>query len=60
MLEKEDSRLVQMLIKRGALERIVRDLELCGISESTIFPDFDGLGRELDQTWKRKYLGGGA
>ena len=58
MLAKDGSRLVQVLVKRVALGRIIRELEICGISESTIFPDFDGLGRELDQTWKRKYLSG--
>jgi len=27
---------------------MLRDLAMCGISESTIFPDLEGFGRELN------------
>lgn len=28
------------------------DLKDCGITESVIFPDLDGLGREVKQLWQ--------
>ena len=42
-----DSRLVKFDVKKEAIPDIKRDLRLAGISEETIFPDLEGLGREL-------------
>jgi hypothetical protein len=42
-----DSHLVKFDVKRDAIPDIKRDLRLAGISEETIFPDLEGLGREL-------------
>jgi hypothetical protein len=42
-----DSGLVRFDIKRTAIPSIKHDLRLAGISEDTIFPDLEGLGREL-------------
>jgi hypothetical protein len=37
----------------GARTRAIRaELRECGITESVIFPDLDGLGRELNQLWQ--------
>jgi hypothetical protein len=30
------------------------DLRECGVTESVIFPDLDGLGRELKQLWDER------
>ena len=43
---KEDC-LVRFLIRRATIPQIKDDLRLAGISEETIFPDLEGLGREL-------------
>lgn len=42
-----ESRLVKFDVKKEAIPEIKRDLRLAGISEETIFPDLEGLGREL-------------
>jgi len=42
-----ESRLVKYDVKKAAIPGIKRDLRLAGISEETIFPDLEGLGREL-------------
>ena len=42
-----DSHLAKFNIKQEAILDIKRDLRLAGISEETIFPDLEGLGREL-------------
>jgi hypothetical protein len=37
----------------GSCARSIRvELRECGITESVIFPDLDGLGRELNQLWQ--------
>lgn len=37
----------------GKCARKIRaELQECGVTESVIFPDLDGLGRELDQLWQ--------
>jgi len=37
----------------GSCARSIRDeLRECGVTESVIFPDLDGLGRELNQLWQ--------
>jgi len=43
-----DCRLCRIPIKRAAVATMRRDLATCGISESTIFPDLEGFGRELN------------
>jgi hypothetical protein len=42
-----ETRLVQFEVSRDAIPAIKKDLRLAGISEETIFPDLEGLGREL-------------
>jgi hypothetical protein len=42
-----DNKLVKIDVKQEAIPDIKRDLRLAGISEETIFPDLEGLAREL-------------
>jgi hypothetical protein len=42
-----DSKLVRFEIGNDAIPEIKRDLRLSGVSEDSIFPDLEGLGREL-------------
>jgi hypothetical protein len=46
------SRLRSIIIPKSAVNRIRRELEDAGITESVVFPDLDGLGRELKQVWE--------
>jgi hypothetical protein len=47
LANRTDSRLVKFEVKKEAISDIKHDLRLAGISEETIFPDLEGLGREL-------------
>jgi len=38
-------------IQRDQTPEIRKELRECGVTESVIFPDLDGLGRELQQLW---------
>ncbi|QSR87812.1 FRG domain-containing protein [Candidatus Methylacidiphilum infernorum] len=49
---KEESFLQEIEIDRLQCERLLVELKDCGITESVIFPDLDGLGREIAQYWK--------
>ena len=54
-IERErDSRLVSITIPKGSINRIRQELQDAGVSESVIYPDLDGLGRELKQTWEAR------
>jgi len=39
--------LAKIRLRRAALGEILEDLDRCGVTESVLFPDLDGLGREL-------------
>ncbi|MGA7415139.1 MAG: FRG domain-containing protein [Bryobacteraceae bacterium] len=41
----------KIVIKASAVRAIGDDLETCGISETTAFPDLEGLSRELSRGW---------
>jgi hypothetical protein len=43
--------LVKIVIRGSKVNDIKRDLRVCGINESTIFPDLDGLGRSINARW---------
>jgi hypothetical protein len=43
--------LQKLLIPSRSVRDIKRDLETCGVDESTIFPDLDGLGRCVSAKW---------
>ncbi|MFI5111832.1 MAG: FRG domain-containing protein [Terriglobales bacterium] len=54
MQKEEDSRLVSITIPRGSINRIRQELKDAGITESVVYPDLDGLGRELRQVWQAR------
>jgi hypothetical protein len=52
-LQKEKkSLLASITIPKGSISRIRQELRDAGITESVVFPDLDGLGRELKQQWE--------
>lgn len=50
-LHSPNSPISEIVIEGGASYRIRLELMDCGITESVIFPDLDGLGREIRQLW---------
>ncbi|HWC16180.1 MAG TPA: FRG domain-containing protein [Terriglobales bacterium] len=46
--------LFRILIERKSVTRLLGDLRTCGVSETTIFPDLEGLSRELLREWQSK------
>lgn len=55
LLEKtrqNDSRVKSIAIAKDSILSIRAELARCGISESAVFPDLDGLGRELHDEWE--------
>ncbi|TFE67120.1 FRG domain-containing protein [Methylacidiphilum caldifontis] len=48
----DESFLQEIEIDWGSCKQIMIELRDCGITESVIFPDLDGLGKEMDQFWK--------
>jgi hypothetical protein len=42
-----DPRLIKLSIAYDAIRPIQKELETCGITRATVFPDLDGLSREL-------------
>jgi hypothetical protein len=48
--------LESITIPSAVIPSIKSDLEFCGISEATIFPDLEALSRELDLLWKSSFL----
>jgi hypothetical protein len=51
LVGKKDSRLVKIIVGKAGVADILDDLETLGIAETTIFPDLEGLSRELMRTW---------
>jgi hypothetical protein len=49
--EKSDRLIKSIIVDGGSCYRIRRELKESGITESVIFPDLDGLGREMRQLW---------
>jgi hypothetical protein len=45
------SRLMKFVIRQDAIWRIRLDLTTAGITEGTVFPDLEGVSRELIRTW---------
>jgi hypothetical protein len=43
----DDSRLLKFTINRSAIPQLKIDLSLLGVDETTIFPDLEGLARQL-------------
>lgn len=55
-VKESDCRLCRIRIKRTSVSDMRRDLAMCGISESTIFPDLEGFGRELNAMFEELWL----
>jgi hypothetical protein len=52
--ERPGSAIREILIDATSVSKIRRDLREAGITESVIFPDLDGLGREMSQIWEER------
>jgi hypothetical protein len=53
LMNKESAHLRCIRITSEALPNVRDELRICGITESTIFPDLEGLGRELFDWFQR-------
>lgn len=54
LLEKKNSRIARINIDASAIRTVRNELRDAGVTESVIFPDLDGLGRELEQQWRSR------
>lgn len=52
--EQNRSRLLSISIPQASINRISQELKDAGITESVVYPDLDGLGRELRQSWQAR------
>ena len=52
--KSKDSRLVSITIPVGAISSIKEELRDAGVTESVVYPDLDGPGRELKQVWEAR------
>lgn len=50
-MSQKSPRLTKFVFPAGSAETILRSLNRAGISESSVFPDIEGLSRELNYTW---------
>jgi len=53
-----DRRLVKIEVPGSAKAEIRKDLETAGVVETTVFPDLEGLGKELRTNWTKEPLEG--
>jgi hypothetical protein len=53
-LRKRECRLQKIVIPKSKVDRVRLELATCGIVESTVFPDLEGLARELNVKWTEK------
>jgi hypothetical protein len=49
-------RLARIIISAAAIRTMKKGLRTCGIVESTIFPDLEGLSRELTATYTTEWI----
>ena len=54
LAEKKDSHMIEITVPANAITGIKQELRDAGVTESVIFPDLDGLGRELRQIWESR------
>ncbi len=52
--KKKTSRMLTLEIPADSIAGIKQDLRDAGITESVVYPDLDGLGRELRQAWEAR------
>lgn len=55
LADRPDSPIKPIVIEARAVGLMAHELRDAGITESVIFPDLDGLGRELKQNWEQRY-----
>jgi hypothetical protein len=48
---RKEVKLLKIRITSSGIKKIRENLETCGISETTIFPDLEGLGRQVTEDW---------
>ena len=51
LAREKGAKLVKITIAQDGIANILNDLETAGIVETTIFPDLEGLSRELFRSW---------
>ena len=51
---REESFIKRICVAGGCRRAIRRELRDSGITESVIYPDLDGLGREMKQLWEER------
>lgn len=49
----EDRRLEKIPVAKDMVKNVCEDLVTCGIVETTIFPDLEGLARQLKREWSK-------
>jgi type II secretory pathway component PulL len=49
----DDCRVVKIPIVKEKVQDMFEDLATCGIVETTIFPDLEGLARQLKREWSK-------
>lgn len=54
LAKRKDSRLKSIRIPARSISGIRRQLREAGVTESVVYPDLDGLGRELKQLWEER------
>lgn len=54
IVNKRDSRIVSIDIPADTIDTVKAELREAGVTESVVFPDLDGLGRELKQVWEAR------
>jgi len=52
--KRPDSRIAMISIQASSVVSIKQELRDAGVTESVVFPDLDGLGRELKQKWNAR------
>ena len=48
-----DSNIRRLVFPADCIPKIQIDIRDCGVTESVIFPDLDGVGRETKQRWQQ-------
>jgi len=51
LVNRDGGRLREVTVPKEDMNDIRYELRDAGVTESVIFPDLDGLGREIEQRW---------
>jgi hypothetical protein len=55
LLKLPSAHITSITIPQEAISSIKQELRDAGVTESVVFPDLDGLGRELKQIWETRH-----